>query len=102
MSQVTICRGRDITGQLQWAMYKSKALVINADYIKFMLGGGTTKLILSIRDNMMIKCLRAGRNVVLIGEFKDIEQIERIDEILEVQGRIDGKKYPYHVRDFND
>jgi len=48
----------------------------------------------------MIKCLRAGRNVVLIGEHKELEQIERIEEILEAQGNIDGKKYPYFIKDF--
>lgn len=99
MSKVTICRGRDTAEQAYWA-YKQTALIIDTQDIRDMLGGGTDKLILSIRDNIMIKCIRSGRNVILIGEHKEIEQIERIEEILEVQGQIDGKKYPYFIKDF--
>ena len=99
MPKVTICRGRDTQEQNWWADDQS-ALSISTSEIKEMLGGGTDKLILSIRDNMMIKCLRSGRSVILIGEHKEIQQIERIEEILEVQGNIDGKKYPYFIKDF--
>ena len=100
MSKVTICRGRDAIEQATWAL-KSKALIVDTNTIRGMLySHPSNKLILSIRDNIMIKCLRAGRNVVLIGEHKELEQIERIEEILEAQGNIDGKKYPYFIKDF--
>lgn len=98
MSKVTICRGRDMMAMEIWAD-KQSALVVDTEELREMLGRCTDKLILSIRDNIMIKCLRAGRNVILIGEFNLIEQIERIDEILDAQGKIDGVKYPYKVKD---
>lgn len=99
MSKVTICRGRNNLEQYAWADEQT-ALIIDTTLIREMLYGGTDKLILSIRDNIMIKCLRAKRNVILIGQHKEIEQIERIEEILHAQGYIDNKKYPYFIKDF--
>lgn len=104
MPKVIVCRGRDITKQYDWAV-KQSSLVIDTKLISDMLDGGSDrripdKLILSIRDNTMIKCLRSKRNVILIGEHKEIEQIERIDEVLEGQGNIDGVKYSWKAKDF--
>ena len=97
MPRVTICRGRDMLAQEIWAD-KQSSLKIDTAEIKEMLGGGTDKLLLSIRDSIMIKCLRTGRNVILLGEYKEIEQLERIDEILEAQSNIDGKKYTWKAK----
>lgn len=99
MPRVTICRGRDKLDMEIWTD-KQSALKIDTDEIREMLGNCTDRLVLSIRDSMMIKCLRVKRNVILIGEFNKIEQIERIDEVLDAQGQMDGKKYSYKVRDF--
>jgi len=98
---VIVCRG-DLKKASEWAN-RQTALKINSVQIREMLGlkfSRGDKLVLSIRDTMMIKCLRYGRNVILLGSFDTIEQIERIDEILQAQGDIDNAKYNFRVRDF--
>jgi hypothetical protein len=99
--RVIICRG-DLQKASKWAN-KQTALKINSLQIREMLGlkiGRMDYLVLSIRDTMMVKCLRCKRNVILIGSYDTIEQLERIDMVLKGQGNIDGAEYPWRVRDF--
>lgn len=99
MPKVTICRGTDYEKMVDWAS-KQSAVTIDTGFLKQVLSIKNDKLILSIRDNIMIKSLRSKRKVILVGEFKEIEQLERIDEILEAQGNIDGVKYSWKAKEF--
>ena len=87
--------------------WKQKSLYVDTEDIREMLGGGTDKLILSIRDSIIIKALRSGRNIIVGGNNNQLEQIERIAEVVEAQDMIDRQngeeeviKYTWKVKRF--
>jgi hypothetical protein len=102
MARVTVCRG-DWAKMNAWA-YKQSGLKVSTPVIREMLGIKPGKLsdrlVLSMRDSDMIKCLRCGRKVILLGDHNTMEQLERIDMVLHGQGEIDGAKYNWKLREF--
>ena len=86
----------------------AKGLYVSTADIREMLRGGSDKLILSIRDSIIVKALRSKRNI-LVGGHNTIEQIERIAEVVEAQEQIDNQyvlddkdkvKYIWKVKKF--
>lgn len=82
----------------EWAEKRSEVRIETSE-LKKLLNIKNDKLILSIRDNTIIKSLRHGRNVIVLGD-NSLAQIERMDEVLEAQGAIDNTEYRYKVRHF--
>lgn len=73
---------------------KSKELYVDTDGIRDLLNQHrglkvTDRLVLSIRDTIIIKSLRSGRNIIVGGNNNQLEQIERIAEVVEAQDIID-------------
>lgn len=98
MSMVTVGRGSAYLQSLYVTRYTG--VIIDVEVLKRELNIKDAKLILSIRDSIMIKSLRSGRNVFLVGDHSALEQVERIDEVLNAQSQIDLKEYKWKVRDF--
>ena len=71
---------------------KRKDLYVDTDGIRDLLGSHSVpdKLILSIRDSIIIKALRSNRNIIVGGNNSQLEQIERIAEVVESQAYLDG------------
>lgn len=98
MSKVIVCRG-DYVLMGSWSDEQT-AVTIDTQELKESLNIRNSKLILSIRDTIMIKALRSGRNVILVGDHSLVEQLERIEEVLNAQSQIDQTKYTWKVKDF--
>jgi len=82
-------------------------LYVDTDGIRKLIGGGTDKLVLAIRDTIIIKALRSKRNIIVGGNNNQLEQIERIAEVVEAQDLIDRQngeedtvKYTWKVKRF--
>ena len=102
MPRVTITQAITDSDKKRAWIAKQTAVIVNTDAIRNMLGEKRLPdfLILSIRDSIMIKCLRAGRNVILDGNYSDFESIERIAEVVEAQAQIDNQNYVWKLKKF--
>jgi len=112
MPRVTILdTGNTIDGENQaraWS-YERPDLYVDTDGIRDLLGSKTItdKLVLAIRDTIIIKALRSNRNIIVGGNNNQLEQIERIAEVVEAQDLIDRQngeeekvKYSWKVKRF--
>lgn len=114
MAQVTILRGLQASGKSTWArkqLKKPNYTRINKDDLRAMLHSSgesddkgyrknAENLILEVRDSIMIKALRRGRNVIIDDTNFAKKHEDRIREVCEAQGEIDARKYPVKVRSF--
>lgn len=114
MAGVTILRGLQASGKTTWArkqVKKSNVTRINKDDLRAMMHGSgeptdwgfrksAEKLVLDVRDGIMIKALRAGRNVIIDDTNFARKHEDRIREVCEAQGAMDGTKYPVKVKHF--
>jgi hypothetical protein len=98
MPRVFITKGSMAKASLWTA--KQSAVTIDTNEMRHYLNIKNDRLILSIRDTIMIKSLRSGRNVILFGDHSSIESLERVDEVLQAQSQIDNKTYTWKLKEF--
>ena len=93
MPRVTILdTGNSVNGEQsakEW-VHNRKDLYVDTEGIRNLIGGGTDRLVLSIRDSIIIKAIRSKRNIIVGGNNNVLEQIERIAEVVEAQQQIDN------------
>lgn len=104
MNKVIICRGLPASGKTTWSK-KQDAVRVNKDDLRMMIDDGKwsskrEKLILQIRDSIIVKGLRDGRDVIVDDTNLSPKHINRISEVVEAQSQIDGVEYEWKVKDF--
>ncbi len=114
MPNVLILRGLQASGKTTWAkkqVKKGNTTRINKDDLRAMMHGSGEPtdvgfrrslegFILDVRDGTMIKALRRGRNVIIDDTNFAKKHEDRIREVCEAQGQIDGAKYTVKVKSF--
>ncbi len=121
MPKVIILRGLPASGKTTYAkqmVKKGNYTRVNKDDIRRMLHGSDTsewgfrkdaeKMVLSIRDSIIIKALRSGNNVIVDDTNLHPKHIDRITEVVEAQQQIDrdyfekkNLKYTVEIKDFD-
>lgn len=109
MNKVIILQGLPGSGKSTWAkeqVAKGGYTRINKDDLREMLHNSkwskaNEKLVLSIRDSIMIKGLRKGDDIIIDDTNLAQKHISRIQEIAEEQGKLDGKTYTVDLKRFD-
>lgn len=108
MPKIVILKGLPGSGKTTWARKqtaKGTYTRINKDDLREMMHGqyheDRETQILKARDSLMIQALRYGQNVIIDDTNFNPYHEERIREVADAQGNIDGQTYKVEVRFFN-